>query len=108
MYTQAQKLIGRYEERNGNGDLTVSVTKLYGGRDPYEILIKRKFTDSEGPRVIHRVVVDHVEPGVCQGANVGLHGEPGLLDTFRDKKIKSMELQMPDPDVVKLTVKEFR
>lgn len=109
MSNQAQKVIGRYEEIGGNGDLTVSVTKIYGGSDPYEVLIKRKFRDSEGPRVIHRVVLDRTGPGVSQGANVGLHGEPGVLDTFTDKKIKEIVFEvLPDPDKVKLTVKEFR
>ena len=109
MYNQAQKVIGKYEEIGGKGDLTVSVTKTYGGNDPYEILIKRKFQDSDGPRVIHRVVLDRTWTGVSQGANLGLHGEPGVLDTFTDKKIKEMVFRvLPDFDKVELLVREFR
>ena len=107
MFSQAKKLVGRYEETKGQGDLTVSVTRLYGGRDPFEVLLRRRFNDSEGLRVVQRVVVDHVETGLCQGQNLGIHGEPGLLSTFNDKKIKDMSLRF-GRDETKVDIKEFR
>ena len=96
MFSIAQRIIGRYIECNGEtkaeGDLTVSITRVYNGKDPFEVLMKRKYEDSKGPAVIQRIVLDVVKPNVSQGQNIGRHGEPGTMETFTDKKIKDCAL----------------
>ena len=108
MSSNAQRIVGRYIERSGLGDLTVSITKV-GGKDAFEILIKRKYEDSKGPAVIQRVVVDVSGPNIyhAQGQNVGRHGELGMIETFTELRIKDMVYKV-DQNKHKIYVQEFR
>ena len=107
MLSIAQRIVGRYVETNGQGDMTISITKVYNGIQPFEVLIKRKYDDIRGPAVIQRVVVDLVEPNVCQGQNIGRHGEPGSMETFTDKKIKDCILKL-DSNQHTVVFKEYK
>ena len=111
MFSITQRIIGRYIECNGQtkveGDLTVSITRVYNGKDPFEVLIKRKYEDSKGPAVIQRIVLDVVKPNVSQGQNIGRHGEPGTMETFTDKKIKDCALKC-DRNDIKVYIQEFK
>ena len=110
MFSIAQRIIGRYiesGETKAEGDLTVSITRVYNGKDPFEILIKRKYEDTRGPAVIHRVILDVVKPNVSQGQNIGRHGEPGTMETFTDKKIKDCALKV-DQNHIKVYIQEFK
>ena len=107
MFSSSQRIVGRYVETNGHGDVTISLTQVYNGKQPIEVLIKRKYDDTKGPAVIQRVVVDLVEPNVCQGQNVGRHGEPGTMETFTDKRIKDCILKF-EKNYLKVFLREFK
>ncbi len=109
MFSVAQRIIGRYTDPKGEaeGDVTVSITRVYNGKEPFEVLIKRKFDDSKGPAVIQRVVVDNVKPNVSQGQNIGRHGEPGIMETFTNLKIKDCALKL-DRNIIKVYIQEFK
>ena len=108
MFSQGRQLIGRYEEVHGTGDLTVSMQEVYGGRNPFEILIKiKKDVKDSGPCVIQRVVVDNVAPNVVQGENIGKHGETGQMETFTQPRIKNVVASFAK-NKTKIEIKEFR
>ena len=108
MFSSAQRIAaGRYSDSQGERDITVSLTRVYNGTEPFEVLIKRRDDLTKGPVVIQRVVVDIIEPNVCQGQNIGRHGEPGLLETFTDMKIKNCLLKF-DRNHLKVYFKEFK
>ena len=109
MFTTAQKFRGKYDNFNGQGDLTLSVSRVFiSGKQPFEVLIKRNDGKSSGPTVIQRIVVDIIEPGTCQGQNVGRHGEPGNdIQQFQQLRIKDMCMKI-DRNQAKIDVKEFR
>ena len=108
MFSQGRQLIGRYEEVQGNGDLTVSMQEVYGGRNPFEILIKiKKDVKDCGPCVIQLVGVDNVAPNGVQGENIGKHGEMGQIETFTEPRIKNVVASFAK-NKTKIEIKEFR
>ena len=95
MYKQGAKLIGRYEEPDGEGAVNICITKLYesGTIDPFEVLIIRYADKNRGPSVIHRVVLDVISRDESQGQNKGLHGEKN----FTEERIKDLTLKILPP-----------
>ena len=109
MFSAAQKFRGKYDDHNGQGDLTVSVTRVFiSGIQPFEVLIKRNDGKGFGPKVIQRIVVDLTHPGTCQGQNVGRHGELGDdIRQFQQLRIKDMSMRI-DRCQATIEVNEFR
>ena len=95
MYKQGAKIIGRYEDTNGNGAVNICITKLYesGAIDPFEVLCIRYEDKKMGPSVIHRVVLDVISRDESQGQNKGLHGERNFLE----ERIKDLTLKILPP-----------
>ena len=79
--------MGRFEDDVG-GSINVAVTKTYGPRDPFEIILIRSKTGDLNPSVIHRVVLDWINQSQAQGESRGLHGEKA----FREETIKDFTL----------------
>ena len=119
MYKQASKIRGRYEDTSAA--INVVVTKVYGGLDPYEIILFY-FPDKTktAAQVIHRVVMDKVgstashDPTISQGQVRGIHG----IGDFKDERIKDVKLEVKPMEFcsargqvylnIEVTVKEFR
>ena len=115
MYKQASQILGRYEDTDG-GAMNVAITKVYGGVDPYELILFY-FPDKNGlAKVIHRVVLDKVGVTMtqAQGQNRGIHG----VDNFTEERIKDMELVINPMDFcsargqallnIEVVLKEYR
>ena len=121
MYRQARKIAGRFEETDGSAAINVVVTKVYGGVDPYELILFY-FPDKMVPaQVIHRVVMDKVgatmsnhEPTMSQGQIRGIHG----VEDFTQERIKDASMIVNPLDFcsargqvhtnIEVTLKEYR
>ena len=89
MFKFANKVIGRYEDNSG-GALTIAVTRVFGGRDPFEIILFDSPDKTKNPVTIHRAVLDTVghTNTKSQGQVTGIHG----YNNFTEERIKNVEL----------------
>ena len=89
MFKFSNKVRGRYEDKSG-GALTVAVTKIYGGVDPFEIILFDSPDKTKNPVTIHRVVLDTIghTNTKSQGQVTGIHG----VNNFTEERVKNCEL----------------
>ena len=87
MFKSAHKIMGRFEDNSG-GKLNVAVTKVYGGLDPFEIILFDFPDKNKNPVTIHRAVLDTVGNTRSQGQVTGIHG----VNNFTERRIKNLEL----------------
>ena len=87
MFREAKKCRGRFVSDDGAA-VNVSVTKTWGGTDPFEVIFMKFSENAVHPNVIQRVVLDWTENNQAQGQNEGLHGE----GNFTEPRIKDMRM----------------
>ena len=117
-----KEIVGKYQEI-GTSDSQQTV--MIGLRDSKtklstEVYVVRYFGETQvlsstKPEIGHHVQlkVSWQHRNTLAGLNTGMHGEPGCVDSFLEKRLKRMTYEDLNPDnsispSVRITVVEFR
>ena len=116
MYTEAAKIVGRYESENGQAiHVAISDNINCPGQKPFEIMVLR-YPDKTNFSIstAQRVILEATNRNKAQGQVSDLHGERG----FHNRGIKDFKLEVIYADffsaggkpIIKasLIIKEFR